>query len=210
LSVPVSRLEPQQGFSLGRTTEITRDELKFMKFITRLRNKFSTLFDELLARQLVMKGICTPEEWNEFKEDIWYEYQRDNNFDELKETELMTNRITALQLIDPFVGRYFSANWVRKHVLQQDEEEIELMKQEIAEEQEAATPKDEQGNPIPTDAQGNPLPPPPVAPNIPPPTPAEAQAGQQPQETSKDTGKNDPTENKSKKRFVNDTMEPVK
>ena len=127
LGVPISRLEQNQGFSLGRTTEITRDELKFMKFVMRLRNKFSTLFDDLLRVQLVLKNICTEEEWKEIKEDIWYDFKKDNNFDEIKEAELLNLRLDTLQKIDPFVGKYYSALWVRKNLLQQSDEDIEEM-----------------------------------------------------------------------------------
>ena len=108
LGIPVSRMEPNQGFSLGRTTEINRDEIKFNKFITRLRNKFSTLFDDLLRVQLVLKNICTEEEWKEFKEDIWYDYKKDNNFTEIKEAELLTSRMQTLGMVQPFVGLYYS------------------------------------------------------------------------------------------------------
>ena len=224
LGVPISRLEQSQGFSLGRSTEITRDELKFTKFVNRLRNKFSTLFDELLKLQLVLKKICTEEEWKEFKENIWYDYKKDNNFTELKEAELLQNRITTLQLVDPYVGRYYSMAWVRKNVLQMDDDEIEEIMQQIEEEKAANTPVDEQGNPIPTDEMGNPLPPPPPTPNIVPPTPTEnmmqqyaqqqgVPAEQQPVQdgTGKDTM--DPLEmgqTKNRQRFVNDTMEPVR
>ena len=224
LGVPISRLEQSQGFSLGRSTEITRDELKFTKFVNRLRNKFSTLFDELLRLQLVLKKICTEEEWKEFKENIWYDFKKDNNFTELKEAELLQNRITTLQLVDPYVGRYYSMAWVRKNVLQMDDDEIEEIMQQIEEEKVANTPVDEQGNPIPTDEMGNPLPPPPPTPNIIPPTPTEQMAatyaqqqGVPPEEqpvqdgTGKDTM--DPLEmgqTKNRQRFVNDTMEPVR
>ena len=217
LGVPMSRLEQSQGFSLGRSTEITRDELKFTKFVNRLRNKFSTLFDDLLKLQLVLKKICTEEEWKEFKENIWYDYKKDNNFTELKEAEL-------LQLVDPYVGRYYSMAWVRKNVLQMDDDEIEEIMQQIEEEKAANTPVDDQGNPIPTDEMGNPLPPPPPTPNIVPPTPTEnmmqqyaQQQGVAPEEqpvqdgTGKDTM--DPLQmgqTKNRQRFVNDTMEPVR
>ena len=224
LGVPISRLEQSQGFSLGRSTEITRDELKFTKFVNRLRNKFSTLFDELLKLQLVLKKICTEEEWKEFKENIWYDFKKDNNFTELKEAELLQNRITTLQLVDPYVGRYYSMAWVRKNVLQMDDDEIEEIMQQIEEEKAANTPVDEQGNPLPTDEMGNPLPPQPPMPNLVPPTPTEQMAAtyaqqqgvppeQQPVQdgTGKDTM--DPLEmgqTRNRQRFVNDTMEPVR
>jgi Bacteriophage T4-like portal protein (Gp20) len=134
LGVPIGRMEPSQGFSLGRTTEISRDEIKFSKFIQRLRNKFSILFDDLLRVQLVSKKVCTDEEWKEFKEDIWYDYKKDNNFDELKESELLMNRLQVLAQIDPFVGKYVPAIWVRKNVLKQTDEEIEEMNAQMEEE----------------------------------------------------------------------------
>jgi hypothetical protein len=224
LGVPISRLEQQQGFTLGRSTEITRDELKFTKFVNRLRNKFSTLFDELLRLQLVLKKICTEEEWKEFKENIWYDFKKDNNFTELKEAELLQNRITTLQLVDPYVGRYYSMAWVRKNVLQMDDDEIEEIMQQIEEEKAANTPVDDQGNPIPTDEMGNPLPPAPPQPNIVPPTPTEnmmqqyaAQQGAAPEQmpvqdgTGKDTmDPMDMGQTKNRQRFVNDTLEPVR
>jgi len=147
LGVPMSRLEAQQGFSLGRSTEVTRDELKFSKFVGRLRNKFSTLFDDLLRVQLILKKVCTEEEWNTFKEDIWYDFKKDNNFTELKEAELMTNRITLLQFVDPYVGRYYSKEWVRKNVLHQSDEDIMEIDEQISKEQaEAAPTMDAMGN----------------------------------------------------------------
>ncbi len=134
LGVPISRLEPQQGFSLGRTTEITRDELKFTKFVQRLRNKFSTLFDDVLRVQLVLKNICTDEEWKEIKEDIWYDFKKDNNFDELKEAELINVRLDVLAKVDPFVGKYYSVMWVRKNILQQSDDDIEEINAQMEQE----------------------------------------------------------------------------
>jgi hypothetical protein len=132
LGVPYSRLEAQQGMiGLGRTTEVTRDELKFAKFINRLRNKFSQIFDHALETQLVLKGICSKEEWQKFREDIYYDYKKDNNFEELKEAELLRERLNTLSTIDPFVGRYYSQQWVKKNILRLTDEEIEKMNQEI-------------------------------------------------------------------------------
>jgi hypothetical protein len=138
-NVPISRLEPQQGgmIGLGRTTEVTRDEVKFLKFIIRLRNKFSQIFDHALEKQLVLKGICTREEWQNFKEQIYYDYVKDNNFTELRDAELLQNRVQTLQVVDPYVGRYFSAEWVRKHILQQTQEEIEAIDEQIKQESDA-------------------------------------------------------------------------
>jgi len=134
LGVPIGRLEPQQGFTLGRSAEISREELKFDKFITRLRNKFSIMFDDMLRVQLVLKKICTEEEWREFKEDIWYDYKKDNNHTELKESELLANRLGILQLADPFIGRYFSMAWARKNILRLTDEDIEEIDAQIADE----------------------------------------------------------------------------
>lgn len=132
LGVPYSRLEAQQGMvGLGRTTEVTRDELKFAKFITRIRNKFSQVFDHALATQLVLKGICSKEEWEKFREEIYYDYKKDNNFEELKEAELLRERLNMLGMIDPYVGRYYSQEWVKKNVLQMTDDEIEEMEKQI-------------------------------------------------------------------------------
>lgn len=133
LNVPIGRMEAQQGFSLGRTTEINRDEIKFNKFIVRLRNKFSTLFDDLLRVQLILKNVCTEEEWKDFKEDIWYDYKKDNSFDEIKDAELLNIRLDTLAKVDPFVGKYYSVIWVRKNILQQTDEDIEEINAQMQE-----------------------------------------------------------------------------
>ena len=133
LSVPYSRLEQQSGgmVGMGRTTEITRDELRFNKFIGRLRNKFSQLFDHALSIQLALKGICTREEWEKFREDIYYDYKKDNNFTELKEAELLQQRLQLVTVIDPFVGKYYSQEWVKKNVLRLTDDQIEEMQKQI-------------------------------------------------------------------------------
>jgi polyhydroxyalkanoate synthesis regulator phasin len=209
LGVPVGRLEQQPGGGiLGRSTEITRDELKFTKFIQRLRNKFSTLFDDLLRIQLVTKGICTEEEWKEFKEDIWYDFKKDNNFTELKEAELIQNRIQTLQLVDPYVGRYYSMEWVRKNILMMDDDEIEEMKAQIEEEQASLAPSVA----APPDIAGNPLP---IQPNVPPPTPLQSMnAAKQdiapPIEDGSTKLQENPLFDKRQMRFINDSLEIVK
>lgn len=136
LNVPVSRLEPQTGFSLGRASEITRDELKFMKFIDKLRSKFTLMFDELMERQLALKGICSVDEWKELKQKIHYDFLKDNNFAELKNAELLTARLDIMQRIDPYVGVYFSKDYIRKKVLNLDEEEINEIIEQIEQERE--------------------------------------------------------------------------
>ena len=135
LSVPVSRLNPEtSGFSLGRSNEITRDELKFAKFVDRLRNKFSELFDQAMRVQCVLKGICTNDEWEEFREHIHYDFIKDNNFSELKEAELMTNRLQLLGSVDPYTGRYFSQAWIQRNVLRLSDDDIKKMEKEIEQE----------------------------------------------------------------------------
>jgi hypothetical protein len=138
LNVPISRLEPQQGgmIGLGRTTEVTRDEVKFAKFVQRLRNKFSQIFDNALKVQLSLKGVCTKEEWDNFKEDIYYDFKKDNNFTEMRESELLTARLQLLGMVDPYIGRYYSMNWIKKNVLQQNDTEVEEMQKEMDDETE--------------------------------------------------------------------------
>jgi hypothetical protein len=134
LNVPYSRMDQTQGggfASLGRSTEVTRDELKFAKFINRLRNKFSQIFDNALKTQLVLKGICTKEEWEQFKEDIYYDFKKDNNFTELREAELLRERVQTLTMLEPFVGKYFSQTWIKKNVLRMSQEEVDEMEKEI-------------------------------------------------------------------------------
>ena len=137
LSVPYSRLDQQGGggiAGIGRTTELTRDELRFNKFINRLRNKFSQLFDHALRVQLSLKGVCTEEEWDKFREDIYYDYKKDNNFVELKEADLLQQRLSILNLVEPYVGKYYSQEWVKKNVLRLTDEEIEEMQKQIDDE----------------------------------------------------------------------------
>jgi hypothetical protein len=174
LGVPTSRLIPQQGFSLGRTNEITRDELKFAKFVQRLRSKFSSLFDDLLRVQLVLKKVCTEEEWHYIKEDIWYDFFKDNNFNELKEAELIANRIQTLNFVDPYVGRYYSKEWVQKNVLQLTDENIQEMEAQMAQENsensDQAPPSGSvmgSGAASTVDQNGNPMAPIPMAPSTP-------------------------------------------
>jgi hypothetical protein len=136
LSVPISRLEPNQGFSMGRAAEVTRDELKFSKFVERMRNKFADIFNQTLRVQCVLKGICTAEEWEEFRQQIYYNFIKDNNFSELKEAELMTNRLQLLSSVDPYTGRYFSQKWIQQNVLRLSDDDIEQMQKEIDKEKE--------------------------------------------------------------------------
>ena len=134
LNVPISRLETEAGFSLGRTTEISRDEVKFSRFVDRLRLKFSSMFIDILKTQLALKGIVPIEEWELEKENIRFDYQKDSHFVEMKDAEIQRERIATLRELDEFVGKYFSQQWVRKNVLRQSEEEIEIMDKQIEDE----------------------------------------------------------------------------
>ena len=135
LNVPVTRMEAEGNFNLGRSSEITRDEVKFNKFIMRLRTRFSILFDEILEIQLALKGVITRAEWKEMKQDIHFDYQEDNHFTELKDTEIMQGRLQVLGEIDSYVGRYFSGDWVRKNVLRMTEEDIKNEQKQIDKEE---------------------------------------------------------------------------
>jgi hypothetical protein len=132
LNVPVSRLDPNQsGFSLGRVGEISRDEVKFSKFVDRQRQKFSEIFDQALRVQCVLKGICTSDEFDEFKENIYYDFLKDNNFAELKEAELVRERLSLLGSVDPYVGRYYSMEWIQRNVLRLSDDDIKEMQKQI-------------------------------------------------------------------------------
>ena len=131
LNVPVSRMEAEQSFSLGRSTEITRDELKFTKFVQRLRKKFTALFTDVLKTQLVLKGVVTLEDWTNIKEHIQYDFLQDGHFAELKEAELLKDRLEVLQTVESYVGTFFSKKWVQKNVLNMTEAEIDDMQGEI-------------------------------------------------------------------------------
>lgn len=164
LNVPTARMEQENQFQLGRASEITRDELKFNKFIKRLRNRFSMLFDEILEIHLALKGVTTRKEWQQMKQDIYYDFMEDNHFTELKDTEIMTERLRLLGDIDSYVGKYFSEQWVRTNVLRLTEYEVEEIQTQI--DQEGAGGEDDFGDE--PDDQGPPPPPdeeePPVEP----------------------------------------------
>lgn len=132
LSVPMSRIDPETaGFNLGRSSEITQDELKFQKFINRLRLRFSQIFLYALEKQLVLKGIITSDDWKSFKNSISFNFKTDNYFSELKDAEILRERLTSLQQIEPYIGRFFSTEWVKKNILQQSDEDIAQMQEQI-------------------------------------------------------------------------------
>ena len=131
LNVPLSRMESDSGFNLGRSTEITRDEVKFTKFVSKLRRKFTDIFSDLLKTQLILKGIITPEDWEVMKEHIQYDFLQDNHFSELKDMEILGERIDHLDRLSDYVGKYYSHEWVRKNILRQSEKEIEEIDKQI-------------------------------------------------------------------------------
>ena len=137
LNVPISRMEAEGGFNLGRSSEILRDEIKFTKFVGRLRKKFSEIFIDMLKTQLILKGITSVEEWEDMKEYIQFDFIYDNHFSELKESELLQERINLASAADPYVGKYFSVEYVRSKILHQTDAEMDEMDDQIEKEKEA-------------------------------------------------------------------------
>ena len=161
LNVPSSRMDGEGGFNLGRSSEILRDEIKFSKFVGRLRKRFSGMFNDMLRTQLILKNIITPEDWEMMSEHIQYDFLYDNHFAELKDAELLNERLTMVQVAEPYVGKYFSQDYVRRKILRQTDQEIleqdKLIKKEI---KDGIIPDPSQmqidpetGQPIPADAQ---------------------------------------------------------
>jgi len=134
LNVPVSRLESSSGFNLGRASEITRDELKFTKFVQRLRKKFTELFNDLLRTQLILKGIINEDDWFTVRDILQYDFLQDGHFAELKQTEMLRERLALANEMRDYVGKYFSVEYVRKNILKQNEREIEDMDNQIKKE----------------------------------------------------------------------------
>jgi len=134
LNVPASRLEASQGFNLGRSTEITRDELKFTKFVQRLRKKFTELFNDILRTQLVLKAVITDEDWYILRDIIQYDFLQDGHFAELKESEMLLERLRVANEVRDYVGKYYSVNYVRKNILKQSDRDIEDINKQIKKE----------------------------------------------------------------------------
>ena len=134
LGVPESRIAAEGGFNLGRSSEILRDELKFSKFVGRLRKRFANMFTDMLKTQLILKNIVTPEDWEVLSEHIQYDFIYDNQFAELKETEMMNERLGTLAQIEPYIGRFYSQEWVRRNVLRQTDGEMEELDEQIEQE----------------------------------------------------------------------------
>jgi len=134
LNVPASRLEASQGFNLGRSTEITRDELKFTKFVQRLRKKFTELFNDILKTQLILKAVITDEDWHILRDHVQYDFLQDGHFAELKQSELLMERLRLAEQARDYVGKYFSVEYVRKNILKQNEREIQDINKQIKKE----------------------------------------------------------------------------
>jgi hypothetical protein len=132
LNVPMSRMDSDSGFNMGRAAEITRDELKFTKFVQRLRKRFTQVFNDILKTQLVLKGVITIEDWDKIKEHIQYTFLKDGYFAELKNAEILRERLSLAQEVSPYVGKYYSVEYVRKNILQQTDEDILEIDRQIA------------------------------------------------------------------------------
>jgi hypothetical protein len=156
LNVPETRIAGGgDGFNLGRSSEILRDELKFSKFVGRLRKRFAQMFNDMLRTQLLLKNVVSPEDWEKMEDHIQYDFLYDNHFSELKEAELITNRLTLLTTVEPYIGKYYSTEYVRKKILRQTDSEIIEIDLQIDDEIEKGilpdpnAPVDEMGNPLP-------------------------------------------------------------
>ena len=155
LNVPLGRLEQEANFSLGRSTEISRDEIKFQKFINRLRKKFSQLFLGILHKQLILKGIITEDDWNEWKDDIIVDYIRDNHFAELRDMDILRERLQTMEQASQFIGEYYSKEWIMKNVMSLSDDDVEQMKKQIADEQPAGEEQDNEKDPQDKDNTDN-------------------------------------------------------
>jgi len=157
LGVPESRIAANEGFNLGRSSEILRDEIKFSKFVGRLRKRFANMFNDMLRTQLLLKNVVTPEDWEIMEDHIQYDFLYDNHFSELKEAELLQNRLSLLTTVEPYIGKYYSTEYVRKRILRQTDSEIIDIDLQIDDEIQKGilpdpnAPVDELGNPIPQD-----------------------------------------------------------
>ena len=163
LGVPESRIGADSGFNLGRSSEILRDELQFSKFVGRLRKRFAHMFNDMLKTQLILKNIVTPEDWETMEDHIQYDFLYDNQFAELKESELIQNRLGNLAQIEPYIGKYYSTEFIRKRILRQTDQEIEEIDMQIEDEiQKGILPNPAEvdpitGEPLPQEGQGQDL-----------------------------------------------------
>ena len=156
LNVPSSRLEQESGFTLGRAQEISRDEVKFSRFVERLRGRFNNLFHTCLEKQLILKGILTLNDWRSISKNVHYEWQTDSHFAELKEAEMLQERLNLLQSMnfaDEIVGNFYSKDYIRKRILKQTQEEIDQMDREIEQEGGGGEPEDEMQSFVPKEGE---------------------------------------------------------
>ena len=158
LNVPINRLEQEAQFSLGRSTEITRDEVKFQKFIDRLRRKFAGVFLNVLEKQLILKGIITKEDWDSWKTDIIVDYVKDNHFTELKDMEILRERLQTLNEAQPYIGDFFSKEHISKNILMMSDEDIKEMKKQIDDEEKSGEIPDEEEQEAPPEEAPKPVP----------------------------------------------------
>jgi hypothetical protein len=158
LNVPINRLEQEAQFSLGRSTEITRDEVKFQKFIDRLRRKFAGVFLNVLEKQLILKGIITKEDWDSWKTDIIVDYVKDNHFTELKDMEILRERLQTLNEAQPYIGDFFSKEYISKNILMMSDEDIKEMKKQIDDEEKSGEIPDEEEQEAPPEEAPKPVP----------------------------------------------------
>jgi len=145
LNIPTSRMEAENGFNMGRSSEITRDELKFYKYIERLRQRFSRIFLNLLKTQCILKGILKEEEWFRIEQYVRFDFQTDSYFTELKEYEILSERMSILRDVQDHIGDYYSREWVRKNILRQTDKEIKAEDQQIVKERDLGLIKDTSG-----------------------------------------------------------------
>ena len=131
LNIPISRLETESGFNMGRGAEITRDEVKFTKFVQKLRRKFNSLFNNILKTQLILKGVVAEEDWLSIKDNLSYMYMKDGHYAEMRDMDLLRDRLEVLNTIEPFIGQYFSKKYVQKQVFRMSDDEIESMQKEM-------------------------------------------------------------------------------
>tara|TARA_R110000824_G_scaffold58888_15_gene158812 strand:+ start:784 stop:2292 length:1509 start_codon:yes stop_codon:yes gene_type:complete len=144
LNIPISRLEAENGFNMGRSAEITRDEIRFFKFITRIRAKFSDLFLDLMKTQLILKGIITPDDWKKISQNVYFEFATDSYFTELKESEILKERMEVLREVNEYIGKYYSIDYIRKNILKFTETEIKNMDKQISKEKKSGLYKEEE------------------------------------------------------------------
>jgi len=144
LNVPISRLESSTGFNLGRSNEISRDEVQFFKFIEKLRKRFAYLFLDLLKKQCLLKGIMTADDWNRIYQDLRFVWNKDSYYTELKENEILREKVDMLNIIANFTGQFYSTKWVRKNILKQTDEEMAQIDSEMEEEKAALMQQQQQ------------------------------------------------------------------